>query len=130
MTNKSIPSVATFYFCNILHSHFFTTCFGPPGHHLVNHKHSVLMLCKTFLLNGSASILFKKKGSPQVGSAVTISCNDGAYSTDHTGIDSTSIDCAQEIMLGGVPVPTAWRVLGLRMEERPPDMEVSCEYIE
>jgi hypothetical protein len=35
-----------------------------------------------------------------------------------------------EIMLGGIPVPTAWRVLGLRMEERPPDMEVSCEYIE
>jgi hypothetical protein len=33
-------------------------------------------------------------------------------------------------MLGGVPVPTAWRILGLRMEERPPDMEVSCEYIE
>jgi hypothetical protein len=33
-------------------------------------------------------------------------------------------------MLGGVPVPTAWRVLGLRMEERPPAMEVSCEYIE
>jgi hypothetical protein len=33
-------------------------------------------------------------------------------------------------MLRGVPVPTAWRVLGLRMEERPPDMEVSCEYIE
>jgi hypothetical protein len=29
-----------------------------------------------------------------------------------------------------VPVPTAWRVLGLRMEERPPAMEVSCEYIE
>jgi hypothetical protein len=28
------------------------------------------------------------------------------------------------------PCPTAWRVLGLRMEERPPDMEVSCEYIE
>jgi hypothetical protein len=34
------------------------------------------------------------------------------------------------LMLGGIPVPTAWRVLGLRMEERPPDMEVSCEYIE
>jgi hypothetical protein len=34
------------------------------------------------------------------------------------------------IMLGGIPVPTAWRVLELRMEERPPDMEVSCEYIE
>jgi hypothetical protein len=33
-------------------------------------------------------------------------------------------------MLGGIPVPTAWRVLGLRMEERPPYMEVSCEYIE
>jgi hypothetical protein len=33
-------------------------------------------------------------------------------------------------MLGGIPVPTAWRVLGLRIEERPPDMEVSCEYIE
>jgi hypothetical protein len=29
-----------------------------------------------------------------------------------------------------VPVPTAWRVLGLQMEEWPPDMEVSCEYIE
>jgi hypothetical protein len=27
-------------------------------------------------------------------------------------------------MLDGVPVPTAWRVLGLLMEERPPDMEV------
>ena len=25
---------------------------------------------------------------------------------------------------------TAWRVLGLRMEERPLDMEGSCEYIE
>jgi hypothetical protein len=33
-------------------------------------------------------------------------------------------------MLRGVRVPTAWHVLGLRMEERPPDMEVSCEYIE
>jgi hypothetical protein len=33
-------------------------------------------------------------------------------------------------MLGGIPVPTAWRVLGLRMEERPPDMGISCEYIE
>jgi hypothetical protein len=36
----------------------------------------------------------------------------------------------QSSMLGGVPVPTAWRVLGLRMEERPPAMEVSYEYIE
>jgi hypothetical protein len=33
-------------------------------------------------------------------------------------------------MLGGVPVPAAWRILGLRMEERPPAMEISCEYIE
>ena len=29
-----------------------------------------------------------------------------------------------------VPVTTAWRVLGLRMEKRPPDMESSCEYVE
>jgi hypothetical protein len=29
-----------------------------------------------------------------------------------------------------VPVPTAWHVLGLRMEERTPAIEVSCEYIE
>jgi hypothetical protein len=28
-------------------------------------------------------------------------------------------------MLGGCPVSTAWRVLGLRMEERPPAMEGS-----
>jgi hypothetical protein len=29
-----------------------------------------------------------------------------------------------------VPVTTAWSVLRLRMEERPPDMEGSCEYVE
>ena len=29
-----------------------------------------------------------------------------------------------------VPVTTAWRVHRLRMEERPADMEGSCEYIE
>jgi hypothetical protein len=29
-----------------------------------------------------------------------------------------------------VPVTTAWHVLRLRMEERPLDMEGSCEYIE
>jgi hypothetical protein len=29
-----------------------------------------------------------------------------------------------------VPVPTVWRVLRVRMEERPPVMEVSCEYTE
>jgi hypothetical protein len=33
-------------------------------------------------------------------------------------------------MLGGVPVTTAWCVFGLRTQARPPDMEVSCEYIE
>jgi hypothetical protein len=43
------------------------------------------------------------------------------------GILSVYMDIA---ILGGIPVPTAWSVLGLRMEERPPDMEVSCEYIE
>jgi hypothetical protein len=32
--------------------------------------------------------------------------------------------------LGRVPVTTAWRTLGLRMEVRPPDMEGSCEYTE
>jgi hypothetical protein len=35
-----------------------------------------------------------------------------------------------EIHDKSAPVTTAWRVLGLRMEERPPDMEGSCEYIE
>jgi hypothetical protein len=29
-----------------------------------------------------------------------------------------------------VPVTKAWRVLRLRMEERPPDIEGSCEYIQ
>jgi hypothetical protein len=29
-----------------------------------------------------------------------------------------------------IPVTTVWRVLRLLMEERPPDMEGSCEYIE
>jgi hypothetical protein len=29
-----------------------------------------------------------------------------------------------------VPITTAWRVLRLRMEERPPVMDGSCEYIE
>jgi hypothetical protein len=35
------------------------------------------------------------------------------------------VDCVK-----WVPVTTAWRVLGLRMEERPPGMKGSCEYIE
>jgi len=29
-----------------------------------------------------------------------------------------------------VPVTTAWRVLSLRMEEQPLDVEGSCEYFE
>jgi hypothetical protein len=33
-------------------------------------------------------------------------------------------------MLDGFPVTIAWRILGLRMEERPPAMEGSWEYIE
>jgi hypothetical protein len=33
-------------------------------------------------------------------------------------------------VLGGSLVTMAWRVLSLRMEGRPPDMEGSCEYIE
>jgi hypothetical protein len=33
-------------------------------------------------------------------------------------------------MLGGSLFTTAWRVLRLRMEETPPDMEGNCEYIE
>jgi hypothetical protein len=33
-------------------------------------------------------------------------------------------------MIGGSLVSTAWRVLRLRMEGRPPDTEGSCEYIE
>ena len=37
---------------------------------------------------------------------------------------------ATKIVYKSVPVTTASRVLGLRMEERPPDMEDSCEYIE
>jgi len=33
-------------------------------------------------------------------------------------------------ILGGSLVITSWRVLRLRMEERPPDTEGSCEYTE
>jgi hypothetical protein len=32
-------------------------------------------------------------------------------------------------MLGGFPVTTAWRVLGLRMEERPPAMGVAANIL-
>jgi hypothetical protein len=33
-------------------------------------------------------------------------------------------------MLGGFPFTPAWRVLGLRVEERPTSMAGNCEYIE
>jgi hypothetical protein len=39
-------------------------------------------------------------------------------------------DCVLKSHVRWVPVTTAWRVFGLRMEERPPAMEVSCKYIE
>jgi hypothetical protein len=41
-----------------------------------------------------------------------------------------SLLCILKYHVRLVPVPTAWRVLGLRMEERPPGTEVSYEYIE
>jgi hypothetical protein len=34
------------------------------------------------------------------------------------------------LISGSSAVTTAWRVLRLRMEERPPGMEGSCEYFE
>jgi len=37
---------------------------------------------------------------------------------------------SQISMLGGSLVTTAWRVLRLRMERRPPDTDGSCECIE
>jgi hypothetical protein len=36
----------------------------------------------------------------------------------------------QSMISGSSAVTTAWRVLRLRMEERPADMEGSCEYFE
>jgi hypothetical protein len=39
-------------------------------------------------------------------------------------------DVPLHAMLGGFSVTMAWRVLGLRMEERPPAIEGRCEYIE
>jgi hypothetical protein len=42
-----------------------------------------------------------------------------------------NIEYAPDItMLSESLVTTAWRVHGLRMEERPPAVEGSCEYIE
>jgi hypothetical protein len=35
-----------------------------------------------------------------------------------------------EIRYNLVPVTTAWPVVSLQMDERPADMEGSCEYIE
>jgi hypothetical protein len=48
---QSQPCVLFLKYSSLTFSH---DMFGPfPGHHQVNHKHSVLMLSKTFLLNGS-----------------------------------------------------------------------------
>jgi hypothetical protein len=39
----------------------FTTCFGPPGHHQVSHKHQVFIFQEDFLLNGSViSVLYNE----------------------------------------------------------------------
>jgi hypothetical protein len=50
------------------------------------------------------------------------------FSIDH----NTDFYTVQSITLHDkwAPVTTAWRVLRLRMEERPPVMEGSCEYFE
>jgi hypothetical protein len=41
----------------------------------------------------------------------------------------TSGSSAVTVTSGSSAVTTAWRVLRLRMEERPPDMQSSCEYV-
>jgi hypothetical protein len=47
------------------------------------------------------------------------------------GRRSRFTECVDQIVhVRWVPVTTAWWFLGLWMEERPPAMEVSCEYIE
>jgi hypothetical protein len=43
---------------------------------------------------------------------------------------NTNFDIAHPSHDKWVPVTTAWRVLRLRMEKRPADMEGSCEYFE
>jgi hypothetical protein len=53
---------------------------------------------------------------------------------NHHTIDRLSNECIIIVIIiirdKWDPVTTAWRVLRLRMEELPPDMENSCEYIE
>jgi hypothetical protein len=43
---------------------------------------------------------------------------------------SLNNDCLTRLYATWVPVTRAWRVLGLRVERRPPAMEASCEYID
>jgi hypothetical protein len=50
------------------------------------------------------------------------------YNTGPPKHDSTTIISANHIRW--FPGTTAWHVLRLRMEGRPPDKEGSCEYIE
>jgi hypothetical protein len=48
-------------------------------------------------------------------------------------MSSDSLDIPPHFMehvISWSPVTTAWRVLKLRMEERPEDTESNCEYIE
>jgi hypothetical protein len=47
-----------------------------------------------------------------------------------TWISSQNLFFLTNMCVKWVPVTTAWHVLGLGMEERPPVMEGSCEYIE
>jgi hypothetical protein len=59
----------------------------------------------------------------------------GSLDRSHTYITINNTETLNSVfvqysVLGGFPVTTAWCVLGLRMEERPPAMEGSCEYIE
>jgi hypothetical protein len=51
---------------------------------------------------------------------------DSDLEVNHNQFESTVPITA---MLGGALVTTTWRILGLWTEERPPAMEVNCEYI-
>jgi hypothetical protein len=52
------------------------------------------------------------------------------YLLSSSSSSSSSSSYTTNTMLGGILVTTAWRVLKVRMEERPPAMEGRCEYIE
>jgi hypothetical protein len=54
------------------------------------------------------------------------------YCMNHIGFSFTMYDMnnLSSFHVRWVPVTTAWRVLGLRIEEQPRAMDGSCEYIE